>query len=228
MNRYARTLASVGAAIGLALGSATVLGAGTAQAAEPPAGAGAHLSATADNLGCKVTFTMLNYTNSHNWMTMDYWFAQEDQAWAPPNAPLVSTGPVPPAPLPAPWRYINGAKRPVARYTPPSPSDSPGSLRGALPASFPAAQRYQAPYTNFNPSALTTPFKTTVTFDLRTVSPPPPPVPADGKYTLRYRIYLGPQTQVYGYWTPKSVTVGGCNNHGPAFGSSGLEFGSSF
>lgn len=202
------------AATGMSMISAPVA------AAEPPPGAGVHLKALADNLRCQVTFTMDNYTNSHNWMTMDYWFSQEDQPWAPADADMHSSG-WDPKNLPSPWRLVNGAKRPVARYTDKSPADSPGSLRGALPASY-TGVRYGdgGSYQNFQASALKTPFTTRVTVDLRHVTPPPPPA-VNGAYTLRYRVYLGPQTDKYGYWTPKSVTVRGCNAPG------GFEWGSS-
>ena len=206
MHTHVRTLVVAIAAVALTLGG---VGAATAT---PPANAGLHLSAKANNARCTVTFTMLNYTNAHNWFTMDYWFAQEDQPWAPPDAEMHSSG-WDPNNLPTPWRIVSGAKRPVARYTPASPSDSTGSLRGALPASFPQADRYgyNGIYTNFNPTALTKPFKTTVTFDPRKVTPAPPAA-VNGRYTIRYRVYLGPQTQAYGYWTPRSITVGGCRS----------------
>ncbi|NKY43314.1 hypothetical protein [Nocardia cerradoensis] len=210
-------LAHFGIVLAAAVGAAVA--ALPSVAADPPAGAGVHISASADNRKCQVTFKIDNYTNAHNWYTLDYWFSQEDQPWAPPDAEPLPSGW--PDPLPSPWRFVPGAKKPVARYTPPSPDDSPGSIRGALPADFPAADRYQAPYTNFNPSALSTPFTTTVTFDLRTVDPAPPTT-TDGTYTLRYRVYLGPQTETYGQLVPKSVTVGGCNSGGGSSGSADM------
>ncbi|MEJ9079174.1 hypothetical protein WKY82_12185 [Gordonia malaquae] len=203
--------------------------------AEPTAGSGIRVAAATDDWRCTVTLTMKNYTNAHNWYTLDYWFAQEDQPWAPTDAELISgynRNPGYPNPLPAPWRLIAGAKEAVGRYTPPNDEAAAanlGSLRSAVPADFPAEQRYGygGVYTNFNAAALTTPYTTKVTFDLRTVTPAPP-VTSDGTYTIRYRVYLGPQTQALAFWKPRSITVRGCKTPtGSSLGSSDGSWGSS-
>jgi len=197
-----RTVRVLGAGLVVGVAAGVIAGAGGAQAQTK----GTALDASA--LGnCKVEFTLTNYTNA-TYYQPDWWFDQEGPAPANGSDPASFT---------PPWRTVpsTGTNWPFARWI----GDPP--LHSELAAGVPAWGSGVAYKSDAQPDG----FVSTATIDISAATnPAPPPVSANGTYTVWFRINNGPQTA--DRVPAKSVVVTGCNTSTGSLHLGTVNFGS--
>ncbi|GAC69177.1 hypothetical protein [Gordonia soli] len=198
MNRSG--LFALAAAVGMALVS---MGAGTATAATT----GLELSGAA-RPNCTATITLVNHTNSTNYVP-DWWFDQE-------NDPAMVNATTIPATMPSPWREVNGIPWPIARWV------GDPALRSGVADGVPVWGTPGVPYrTGAQPEG----FTTTKTLDLKTAVGAP--APTNGTKTIWFRLRTGPQTADR-LPTPQKLVVTGCRSTTGSIDIGITNFGSVF